>query len=59
MSYLPRYAENAIHDCQFNETGAVEIITLAQLKAHLQITYSDDDTYLTDLIAACRAALEQ
>jgi uncharacterized phiE125 gp8 family phage protein len=34
-------------------------LTLTQLKAHLNITYTDDDTYLTDLIAATRAALEQ
>jgi hypothetical protein len=34
-------------------------LTLIQLKAHLQITYTDDDTYLTDLIVACRQAIEQ
>ena len=59
MSYLPRHKDNAIHDVQFYETGATEFLTLAQLKAHLQITYTDDDTYLTDLIKACRAAVEQ
>jgi uncharacterized phiE125 gp8 family phage protein len=59
MTYIPRHTENNIHDVQFDETGAVEILTLTQLKAHLQITYTDDDTYLTDLIASCRAALEQ
>lgn len=58
MTYIPRHTENNIHDVQFDETGAVEIITLTQLKAHLQITYTDDDTYLTDLIAACRSAME-
>lgn len=59
MTYLPRFKDNAIHDVQFDESGATEILTLAQLKAHLQITYTDDDTYLTDLIKACRAAIEQ
>ncbi len=59
MTYLPRHTDNNIHDCQFDESGAVEFLTLAQLKAHLQITYTDDDTYLTDLIIACRAAIEQ
>jgi uncharacterized phiE125 gp8 family phage protein len=59
MTYIPRHTENNIHDVQFDETGAVEILTLVQLKAHLQITYTDDDTYLTDLIVSCRAALEQ
>jgi uncharacterized phiE125 gp8 family phage protein len=59
MTYLPRHVENNIYDCQFDETGAVEVLTLTQLKAHLQITYTDDDTYLTDLIVACRQAIEQ
>jgi uncharacterized phiE125 gp8 family phage protein len=59
MTYLPRHTDNNIHDCQFDESGATELINLAQLKAHLQITYSDDDVYLTELIAACRAAIEQ
>jgi uncharacterized phiE125 gp8 family phage protein len=59
MTYLARHQDNAIHDVQFDETGAVEYLTLTQLKAHLQITYTDDDTYLTDLIVACRAAIER
>jgi uncharacterized phiE125 gp8 family phage protein len=59
MTYLPRHKDNAIHDVQFDETGAEEFLTLTQLKAHLQITYTDDDTYLTELITACRAAIEQ
>ena len=59
MTYLLRHVENNIHDCQFDESAAVEYLTLAQLKVHLQITYTDDDTYLTDLIVACRAAIER
>jgi uncharacterized phiE125 gp8 family phage protein len=59
MTYLPRYQDNKIYDVQFDETGASEFLTLTQLKAHLQITYTDDDTYLTDLIVACRQAIEQ
>lgn len=59
MSYLTRYRNNSIFDVQFDELGDAEPITLIQLKAHLQITYSDDDVYLTDLIAACRAGIEQ
>lgn len=59
MTYLPRHTENNILDCQFDESGAVELITLQQLKDHLQIDFSDDDVYLTDLIKACRAAMEQ
>jgi hypothetical protein len=59
MTYLPRYEGNKIHDVQFDETGATEIMTLTELKAHLQITYTDDDTYLTALIKACRQAVER
>jgi uncharacterized phiE125 gp8 family phage protein len=59
MTYLARHQDNAIHDVQVDETGSTEIVTPTQLKAHLQITYTDDDTYLTDLIKACRAAIEQ
>lgn len=59
MTYLPRYEDNKIHDIQFDETASVEYLSLTDLKAHLQITYTDDDTYLTALIKACRAALEQ
>jgi uncharacterized phiE125 gp8 family phage protein len=59
MTYITRYSDNKIHDVQFDETTSVEFLSLADLKAHLQITYTDDDTYLTALIKACRAALEQ
>lgn len=59
MTYLPRHVENNIIDVQFDETGVTEYLTLTQLKAHLQITYTDDDTYLTDLITATRQALER
>lgn len=58
MTYLPRHKDNIYHDPVFDETGATEFLTLTQLKAHLQITYTDDDTYLTELITACRQALE-
>lgn len=59
MTYLPRYEDNKIYDVQFDETGTTEVLTITQLKAHLQITYTDDDTYLTDLIPATRQAMEQ
>lgn len=59
MTYLPRYEDNHIYDALFDETGATEIMTLTELKTHLQITYTDDDTYLTALIKACRQAVER
>lgn len=58
MTYLPRYQDNKYYDPVFDETGAVEFLTLTQLKAHLQITFTDDDTYLTSLIIECRQAME-
>lgn len=59
MSYLTRHQENKILDVVLDESAAVEFLTLTQLKSHLQITFTDDDTYLTDLITACRQALEK
>lgn len=59
MSYLPRHQENVYHDPVFDETGATEFLSLDDLKDHLQITYTDDDTYLTALITSCRQALER
>lgn len=59
MTYLPRYEPTKFLDPVFDETGATEIMTLTELKAHLQITYTDDDTYLTFLIKAIRQAVER
>lgn len=59
MTYLPRYEPNRFLDPVFDETGASEIMTLAEFKAHLQITYTDDDTYLTLLIKSVRQAVER
>jgi len=59
MTYIPRHKDNQIFDVQFDETGATEIMTLTELKAHLQITYTDDDTYLTLLIKSVRQAVER
>lgn len=59
MSYLPPYEPNKFLDPVFDETGAIEIMTLTEFKAHLQITYTDDDTYLTFLIKAVRQAVER
>lgn len=37
---------------------AVEPISTAEAKAHLRVTYSDDDDYIDSLIVATRVALE-
>lgn len=56
--YSSRPQSNQIYSPIFDETGAVEPIILTELKAHLTITYTDDDNYLTFLITACRNAVE-
>jgi uncharacterized phiE125 gp8 family phage protein len=38
---------------------AAEPVLLADAKAHLRVTHSDDDAYITKLIAAARRAIEQ
>lgn len=56
--YASKPLQTYIHTPQFDESGVTEPVTLAELKAHLNITYSDDDNYLTFLISACRMAVE-
>jgi len=34
------------------------LVSLSDVKAHLYITHSDDDTYLTALIGKCRKMVE-
>lgn len=58
MTYLPRHQDNKYYTPVFDESGATEVLTLTQLKEHLQVDFTDDDTYLTELITACRQALE-
>lgn len=40
-------------------TPSFEPVTVAELKTHLKITHSDEDTYLEGLIKTCRLTLEQ
>jgi uncharacterized phiE125 gp8 family phage protein len=37
---------------------AVEALSLAEVKAHLRITHSDDDTYISTLIISARRTIE-
>jgi uncharacterized phiE125 gp8 family phage protein len=59
MTYIARHRDNRILDIQFTETDVTEPVSLDELKAHLQIDFDDDDTYLTALITACRQAVER
>lgn len=49
---------NAVLDVRRTVTGD-ELVTLAELKAHLKIDYNDDDALLPAYIKAARAALER
>lgn len=43
----------------FSETGTTEPVTIAEVKSHTRIDFTDEDTYLYMLITACRKELEQ
>ena len=48
---------NNIIDIRLTETGG-ELLTLTEVKTHLHITDTDNDTELTALITRCRKAVE-
>lgn len=50
---------NRIIDVKRVESSPTEPLTLLQVKAHLIITVTDDDTMLTALITQCRKAIEE
>lgn len=50
---------NRIIDIKRVESSPTEPLILAQVKAHLIITFTDDDTLLTALITSCRKAIEE
>lgn len=50
---------NRIIDIKRTESSPTEPVTLTQVKAHLIITSTDDDTLLTALITSCRKAIEE
>lgn len=49
---------NRIIDIRRTESNPSEPLTLTQVKAHLIITSTDDDTMLTELITQCRKSVE-
>lgn len=51
-------AYNAVIDVSVVESGT-EPVTLTEAKAHLHITYADEDTYITSLIKRCRQAISK
>lgn len=50
---------NRIIDIKRVESSPTEPLTLTQVKAHLIITATDDDTLLTALITSCRRVIEE
>jgi hypothetical protein len=59
MPQLAPYKLDRLVDFSKDEGTPVEPLTLQQVKDHLRITTTDDDAYLTTLIPACRAGLEE
>lgn len=56
-SYI-KYMANRVISIDRVESSPTEPVTLAQVRAHLIITFTDDDTQLTTLITQCRQAVE-
>ncbi len=51
---------NDIKDIDAVDAGSItEPVTLEEVKSHLKITFTDEDTYLSMLIALCRRSLEE
>lgn len=51
--------QNRTIDIKRTESSPTEPVTLPEVKAHLIVTSTDDDTLLTALITSCRKAIEQ
>lgn len=53
-----RSSQSSLQSLKVTSAPAVEPVTLSDAKAHLRIDWTDDDTYITNLISGAREWLE-
>lgn len=55
--WVPPYIPNAVKDMALSTSPSV--VTLQEIKDDLKIDFSDEDAYITNLIALCQSHVEQ